>query len=39
MILHAVAAWGWLTAGEAEPGLVAADVLAVRWWLEVRWLV
>ena len=31
------AAWYWLI---AEAGLVAADVLAVRWWwLEERWLV
>ena len=31
------AVWRWLTAEETESGLVAADVLAVRWWLEERW--
>ena len=35
----AAAAWDRLAAGETEAGLVAADVLAVRWWLEERWLV
>ena len=29
------ATWGQLT-GEAEGGLVAADVLAAQWWLEER---
>ena len=34
------AAWHWLTAEEAEAGLVAADVPVVRrWWLEQRRLV
>ena len=31
------AVWRRLTVGEAEPALVAADVLAVRWWC-VSWL-
>ena len=35
----AAAVWCRLTAEEAEAGLVAADVLAVWWWLEERWLV
>ena len=36
----AAAVWRQLTAEEAEAGLVAADVLAVRqWWLEEKWLV
>ena len=33
----AAAVWCWLTAEEVEDGVVAADVLAVRW-LEERWL-
>ena len=28
----AAADWCWLTAEEAEAGLLDADVLAVRWW-------
>ena len=32
--------WRWLNLEEAEVGLLAADVVAVRrWWLEERWLV
>ena len=32
------AAYGGLAAGEAEAGLVAADVLAAQWWLEEKQL-
>ena len=35
----AAAVWCKLTAGEAETGLAAADVLAAQWWLEERWSV
>ena len=35
-MFSAAAAWGRLTAGEAEAGLVAADVLAVWRWFEER---
>ena len=35
----AAAAWGQMTAGKAEAGLVSADVLTVRWWLKERQLV
>ena len=36
----ASAVWHWLTAVEAQAGLVDADVLTVRrWWLEERRLV
>ena len=35
----AAAARGKLTAGNAETGLAVADVLAMRWFLDERWLV
>ena len=35
----AAAVWRWLPAEKTEAGLVAADVLVVRWWLEERQLV
>ena len=35
----AAVVWHLLTVEEAETKLVAAEVLAVQWWLEERWLV
>ena len=30
------AAWAWMTVGEAQTGLAAAEALAVQWWFEER---